>query len=104
LSEAEYENKLKTWSPNWRQYFTISKEINEDITYNEVAKIARNRCVCSTPRKKKEITDLNTKLYVDRYNTVKAENDKFKKTWDGIVNTDFINDLKVNTTSRERRT
>jgi hypothetical protein len=30
---------------------------------------------------------------VDRYNTVKAENDKFKKTWDGIVNTDFI-DLK----------
>jgi hypothetical protein len=41
-----------------------------------------------------EITDLITKLYVDRYNTVKAENDKFKKTWDGIVNTDFINDLK----------
>jgi hypothetical protein len=68
------------------------------------AKIALTGLWCSTPRKKKEITDLNTKLYVDRYNTVKAENDKFKKTWDGIVNTDFINDLKVNTTSRERRT
>jgi hypothetical protein len=64
---------------------------------------SRETAAVSPHHEKKEITDLNTKLYVDRYNTVKAENDKFKKTWDGIVNTDFIND-RVNTTSRERRT
>jgi hypothetical protein len=96
LSEAEYENKLKTWVAELAaSIFAISKEINEDITYNEELLKSReaDAAVLHTT-KKKEITDLNTKLYVDRYNTVKAENDKFKKTWDGIVNTDFINDLK----------
>lgn len=96
LSETEYDAKLKTRVAELAaSILAISKEINEDITYNdELLKSREADAAVLHTTKKKEIGDLNTKLYVDRYNTVKAENDKFKKTWDGIVNTDFMNDLK----------
>lgn len=96
LSESEYDNTLKTRvSELAASIIVISNQINNDIKYNKelLDKREADAALLHTTNKQ-NISDLNKSNNIKKYNTVKHENDKFKKAWDGIVNTDFMNDLK----------
>jgi hypothetical protein len=96
LSEKEYDALLKKRVAELvASILLISKQINEDIAYNKEILNTREADVALLhTTNKQKISDLNKSRYIEKYNTVKIENDKFKKTWDGIVNMDFMNDLK----------
>lgn len=96
LSETEYDALLKNRVAELvASILLISKQINEDISYNnEILNTREADVALLHTTNKQKLSDLNKSRYIEKYNTVKTENDKFKKTWDGIVNADFMNDLK----------
>jgi hypothetical protein len=75
----------------------LTAEVDKEIKFNKnIVKTRENDVKIIHTDRKKKLSDLTRTKYIQKYNTVKTENDKFKKTWDGIVNDEFMNDMKGN--------